>query len=578
MLQTLKKVFYCPIVCILFAIYPIIHFWSHNWEEVFAQEIIILFSAFIIFAFIVYKVFRYICKDKAKAILVTLLFLIMFISFEWFFNPCGNTYLYLYSIKFCGMIVGRFRVLIALWIIIFVAVATLIYRIKRPLKLIIFCLKIYILILLCMTLPKILYSAINESSILTKSKHIDIEAPSKQDLAVGYKPNIYYIILDAYTRSDTLQTLFDYDNSEFTNYLNKKGFFVANKSCSNYFSTSKSIPSSMNMNYAPPDKSYEHFPSEALSNSNLISALKKLGYYIINISSRTGFTSKIKSADLTLNEYPFSDFTREILIKTILGPLVNSYFIKKIEFINKKIDAIIPEKGATILKQLEILKNIPTTIKNQPFFVFCHMVCPHRPFVFSSAGKIGSRHLIELPAYYKENYPNEVKWLSRKVMDVVDTILRESSQKPIIIIQGDHGSSLYYVLWRTISEENITDYNLFLELIQKIYMRERLSNLNAYYLPGEAKNLLYETITPVNSFRVVLNYYFETKLPLLEDKSCFFDVKNTSSEKYYKTGYINNININKLCKKIEKLVKEEKAKDLFSAAKETFYDPNQKFN
>ena len=43
-----------------------------------------------------------------------------------------------------------------------------------------------------------------------------------------------------------------------------------------------------------------------------------------------------------------------------------------------------------------------------------------------------------------------------------------------------------------------------------------LTILNAYYLPGHA-DALYPSISPVNSFRVALNEYFDASLPLLED-------------------------------------------------------------
>jgi hypothetical protein len=44
--------------------------------------------------------------------------------------------------------------------------------------------------------------------------------------------------------------------------------------------------------------------------------------------------------------------------------------------------------------------------------------------------------------------------------------------------------------------------------------------LNAYYLPGHADQL-YTSISPVNTFRVVLNSYFGTNFPLLEDVSYY---------------------------------------------------------
>ena len=40
-----------------------------------------------------------------------------------------------------------------------------------------------------------------------------------------------------------------------------------------------------------------------------------------------------------------------------------------------------------------------------------------------------------------------------------------------------------------------------------------MSILNAYYFPGGRYEGLYEAISPVNSFRVVLNTFFGAKLP-----------------------------------------------------------------
>ena len=52
-------------------------------------------------------------------------------------------------------------------------------------------------------------------------------------------------------------------------------------------------------------------------------------------------------------------------------------------------------------------------------------------------------------------------------------------------------------------------------------LHERMSILNAYYFPGGRYEKLYEGISPVNSFRVVLNTFFGARLELLPDKSFF---------------------------------------------------------
>jgi len=47
--------------------------------------------------------------------------------------------------------------------------------------------------------------------------------------------------------------------------------------------------------------------------------------------------------------------------------------------------------------------------------------------------------------------------------------------------------------------------------------------LNAYYLPERGKAALYESISPINTFRVILNLYFGAHLELLSDESYYSD-------------------------------------------------------
>ena len=49
--------------------------------------------------------------------------------------------------------------------------------------------------------------------------------------------------------------------------------------------------------------------------------------------------------------------------------------------------------------------------------------------------------------------------------------------------------------------------------------------LNAYYLPGQA-HLPYDTISPVNSFRLVLGAYLGARYPLLPDISYYSPTPN----------------------------------------------------
>jgi hypothetical protein len=77
-------------------------------------------------------------------------------------------------------------------------------------------------------------------------------------------------------------------------------------------------------------------------------------------------------------------------------------------------------------------------------------------------------------------------------------MIQDSTTPPIIIIQGDHGAI-------------------------NAPPNKRLNILNAYYFPGGAASGLYESISPVNTFRVLFNQYFGGQIKLLKDTSYFSD-------------------------------------------------------
>ena len=139
---------------------------------------------------------------------------------------------------------------------------------------------------------------------------------------------------------------------------------------------------------------------------------------------------------------------------------------------------------------------------------------PEEPFHFGDpslvvAGKIE-------PEDYRRRYVGALKYLNKRLMAVIDRILAESAVPPIIVLQGDHGPA------STVKGTG-THY-----LPTPEFLAERFPILNAYHLPGGAAAQLYPEITPVNSFRLILNQYFDYDLPLLPDRSFF----NTSPNFY----------------------------------------------
>ena len=108
----------------------------------------------------------------------------------------------------------------------------------------------------------------------------DNEEEGEKDL-----PDIFHIILDSYERQDFLKAAYDYDNTEFIQYLRNSGFYVADCSRSNYAHTFLSISSTMNMTYVQdfmtPETLSEPALKDALVHSQVRSRLEKLGYEIV---------------------------------------------------------------------------------------------------------------------------------------------------------------------------------------------------------------------------------------------------------------------------------------------------------
>jgi hypothetical protein len=106
---------------------------------------------------------------------------------------------------------------------------------------------------------------------------------------------------------------------------------------------------------------------------------------------------------------------------------------------------------------------------------------------------------------YRNGYAGQVQYVDRMLERTIGRILDRSSVPPVIVIQGDHGPG-GSLDWGDIG---------------KSCLWERTSILNAYYLPGEGKQHLYPSISPVNTFRVIFNTYFGAGLELLPDRTFY---------------------------------------------------------
>ena len=352
-------------------------------------------------------------------------------------------------------------------------------------------------------------------------------------------PDIYYIILDRYANESILKEVFNFDNSEFIDYLTNKGFYVASQSRSNYLITTHSLSSSLNMRYinylseklkGPPDNM---LPMHAmLKDYKVWRFLKSKGYKFVHFGSWWPPTYKNKFADLNINLYWPPNFINVLYRTTMLYPILNKLGYPH-NFTQWK----------RIIYKFDKLAEIPSI--KEPTFVFAHMLIPHFPYVFDRYGNFLSEEMVA-KRNNKENYIDQLIFTNKKVEGLIDKLISNSEVPPIIILQADEGP--YPHRYRR------SRLNFNWEQASKANLRQKMGILNAYYLPHINQNVLYASITPVNSFRLIFNHYFNTHFELLPDKCyAFVDEKHpytffevTESVNFESSDALKNIKPKKL--------------------------------
>jgi hypothetical protein len=329
-------------------------------------------------------------------------------------------------------------------------------------------------------------------------------------------PDLYFIVLDGYARADVLADEVGLDNSPFLTALRERQFYVADCSMSNYAQTEQSLVTTFNMVYLDEILAQINSPdlSEAyywpyIKNNRVRQYFESLGYQ--TVAFYTGYSwshwtdaayflgdPRVSHTDVT-SLLPFeSDFLSFTLLRYL--PDVVELFSGKAA--SKAVKLVGPEADRAIV--LYALDELPTVIKLRgPKLVYVHLMLPHPPYVFGPHGEeqdlSTNNHDFNL---LRQGYRDQVLYANERMLPIIDAILEETEGNVFIVLEGDHGLFEY------------TD------------PADRMKNLSAYYFPDHDYSSLYPSITPVNTFRIILSEYFGQDYPILEDKSYFTATSN----------------------------------------------------
>jgi hypothetical protein len=410
------------------------------------------------------------------------------------------------------LLIGRFRFLFPIWVLILIAVSIGIYRSKKIAS-INFFLNVTSAILITLTLVSISsYLVRSWGQNKSKAENVQVQTSALDNTS----PSVYYIIMDSFGREDLLRDAYNVNDHGFITELERLGFVIPSCTQSNYSQTVLSLSSSLNMNYLDSlglsltGKINTSDFEPLIKQSAVRHIFEQLGYKTITMKTVYPYL------DITDSTYYFdyfqnvshlgsiesSNFQYTFMMTTVFRPLLvyfEAHSINTPSFISRLLpdfNLLINRNYKQYQQNLFLLDTLENTIPRiqEPKFVYAHLFVTHQPFSFTPAGEF--RWPVDDS---DEAYRDQILFAEKRLIRILTNILALEKTPPIIILQGDHSY---------------------------IQNDRRVQILNAYYLPGGHNKAVDADTTPVNTFRVILNEYFGGNYQLLDNIS-YYSTKET---------------------------------------------------
>jgi hypothetical protein len=332
-------------------------------------------------------------------------------------------------------------------------------------------------------------------------------------------PDIYFILLDAYSSPNALAEIYGLDITPFTEALEALGFQVAYSSRANYSITALSMSSMLSWDYldalieiddlSTTDRSLVY---SLLHDNATTRLLREHGYEVVFYRSPYSPLRSSPVADAHVPRVAVADFEVVWFAQTGLLPALRAV-CGVLSCPEKGGVAFLPDSPVAHERQFASLAS-GSGGRGRPKFHYAHFLLPHDPFVFHADCSHRAEpyrpgvdpHVDELEL--RVMYAEQVECANRLVLETVDRILARDGPAPVIILQSDHGFG------RLTADRPIRD-----EAWDSDRIRERMELFAAYYVPGMEGELTYEGITPVNAMRSVFSEVFDLSLSPLPDRS-----------------------------------------------------------
>jgi hypothetical protein len=308
-------------------------------------------------------------------------------------------------------------------------------------------------------------------------------------------PNVYYILVDGYARSDTLTKYTGFDNLKFSNFLRERHFKIIPQAHANYFTTAPSVSSLFKMDYNVLDgirgdyiREYKEWFRKG--DNSVFRTFQKLNYRIFVTGQEYYCSDKVNLC--IRNESLFSRGTWSFFWNTPAPALLH--------WVAKDWYRSLAQYSSIVLDgEVISATNKSRNLSKRPFFLFVHLfevhdttfdeTCKRREIVAQNELRVLDQ--IDRMNKSTKKYVGSVKCMNRKLETFINQ-LKDTDPNAIIVIGADHGTSFSN---RSGGYKIVTD-----ELI-----RERLAMFNAWHLPEACRNHLPDNLSFVNHFRIIFS-------------------------------------------------------------------------
>lgn len=343
---------------------------------------------------------------------------------------------------------------------------------------------------------------------ISEAQPLSSTASTQPPETARLRPNVYFVIADGYGRTDTLRKFLHFDNSPFMDDLEAAGFFVAKHARANYPTTFLALSTALNMDYmateaTPRFADRSAFNPILLGDNAVVEMFKGLGYSFVQAGSGMWQETNCHGfEDICIEDETFGagrlfrlGFGETEMALMKLTPVFDRYVA--LARARGVFDAAI-----TDFSRLGVaLRHVKS---ESPILVVAHSYPPHAPFVYRADCSIVDPVIHDYASMrdhrtdtvarerYRRSYAESTECVSRQMVAFAREIAARDPGA-IVIIQSDHGTDMT-VDWSGRTPLDAWSYNA---------VEERFGIVNAIRAPEACRQWLYDSMSPVNTFRFV---------------------------------------------------------------------------